>query len=52
MILLELCTNGALREGLNSPLPWSLRVRLALDTAVGLAFLHENNIVHRYKITN
>jgi len=53
MILMELCTCGALREGLRYPLPWSLRVRLALDIAIGLAFLHENNIIHRdIKTTN
>ena len=49
MILMELCSHGALREGLRFPLNWQLRVRLALDTALGLAYLHENNIIHRYK---
>lgn len=44
---MELCERGALRERISEGLPWSLLVRLALDTARGLAFLHENHIVHR-----
>lgn len=53
MIIMELCSHGALREGLRYPLPWALRVRLAMETAEGLAFLHENRIIHRdVKTTN
>ena len=44
---MELCENGALREKLQEELPWSLIVRLALDVASGLSFLHENEIIHR-----
>ena len=45
---MELCENGALREKIQEDLPWNLTVRLALDIATGLSFLHENNIVHRF----
>jgi serine/threonine protein kinase len=48
MIVMELCENGALREKIQEDLPWNLIVRLALDIATGLSFLHENNIVHRF----
>ena len=53
MILMELCKNGALREVLKLHVPWALRVRMALDVAQGLAFLHDQNIIHRdVKTTN
>ncbi len=29
------------------PLPWPRRIRLLRDVAAGLAYLHENRIVHR-----
>jgi serine/threonine protein kinase len=45
---MELCEKGSLRSCLKSTyMPWKLRVRLALDVAWGLVFLHENNIMHR-----
>lgn len=50
MIVMELCENGALREKIQEDLPWNLTVRLALDIATGLSFLHENNIVHRFSL--
>ena len=53
MILMELCKNGALREALKLSLPWNLRVRMALEIVQGLAFLHEQSIIHRdIKTTN
>lgn len=47
MIVMELCKNGALRELLKRKLSWPLKIRLALDIAQGIAFLHENGIIHR-----
>lgn len=45
---MELCERGSLRHCLKvSVIPWKLRVRLALDAAWGIVFLHENNIIHR-----
>lgn len=49
MILLEVCQNGALRERLfDTELSWSLLARLALDVALGLQYLHERHLVHRW----
>jgi hypothetical protein len=45
---MELCGNGALRECLKLNLPWQLRVRIALEVAQGIEFLHSNGIIHRY----
>lgn len=47
MIVLEHCTNGALRDCLKFKLPWNLIVRICLDVTAGLSILHENGIVHR-----
>lgn len=48
IIVMDLCERGSLRECLKLPLiPWKLRVRMALDIAWGLEFLHDNGIVHR-----
>lgn len=53
MIVMELCAKGALREGMLQLMPhnseplWPLITRLALDTALGIQFLHEHGIVHR-----
>lgn len=47
MIIMELCTNGALRECLEHNLKWNLKIRIALDIAQGLVFLHEQGIIHR-----
>lgn len=54
MIVMELCNKGALREGMVHLMPpngvplWPLIVRLALDTALGIQFLHEHSIIHRW----
>jgi len=53
MIDMELCENGYLLHCIHSRLPWPLKVRLILDVAIGLAFLHEHGIIHRdIKTTN
>lgn len=51
LIIMELCERGALRERICDGLPWPLIVRLALDIAGGLSFLHKNHICHRYQTT-
>eukprot|EP00020_Sapocribrum_chincoteaguense_P012252 CAMPEP_0170735608 /NCGR_PEP_ID=MMETSP0437-20130122/3184_1 /TAXON_ID=0 /ORGANISM="Sexangularia sp." /LENGTH=2393 /DNA_ID=CAMNT_0011073939 /DNA_START=304 /DNA_END=7485 /DNA_ORIENTATION=- len=44
----ELCTIGSLKEVLKEfALPWDLTVRLCLDTAIGLLFLHETGLLHQ-----
>jgi serine/threonine protein kinase len=45
---MELCERGALRERICDGLSWTLLVRLALDVANGLSFLHQQHIVHRF----
>jgi leucine-rich repeat kinase 2 len=47
MIIMELCSNGALRECLEQTLGWNLKIRIALDIAQGILFLHEQGIIHR-----
>ena len=46
---MELCENGTVRDILKHRPPWNLVVRLILDIARGIDFLHGENIVHRYK---
>ena len=48
-IVLEFMQNGSLYMLLQSdkPLSWKLRYEIAWDIANGLAFLHENEIIHR-----
>lgn len=48
LIVMELCERGALRERIGDGLSWPLIVRLALDVATGLNFLHQQHFVHRY----
>jgi serine/threonine protein kinase len=53
MIAMELCERGALRECLqlySRESNWELIVRLGMDIAQGLHFLHERGIVHRYAL--
>lgn len=47
IIVMKLCEKGSLRDCLKLPIPWKLRVRIALDVAWGIAFLHEQDILHR-----
>ncbi|CAM9872770.1 unnamed protein product, partial [Chrysoparadoxa australica] len=52
-VVMELCTQGALREALKQKLSWSLKVRVALDIAAAVTCLAEHRIVHRdIKTTN
>eukprot|EP00466_Bigelowiella_natans_P018194 jgi/Bigna1/77113/fgenesh1_pg.45_\ len=48
-LVFEFCRKGSLRDVLDSPmsLPIATRVQLALDVAEGMAFLHQQKIVHR-----
>ncbi|CAI7806748.1 unnamed protein product [Closterium sp. NIES-53] len=57
LLMYELCPNGSLDDVLFEPeeyvLSWEQRVRIALDAAKGLAYLHESNIIHRdFKASN
>ncbi|XP_038662909.1 mixed lineage kinase domain-like protein [Scyliorhinus canicula] len=44
LIVMEYCERGNLKNALNSkkPLPWSTRVRMSLDTARGVYWLHQS----------
>ncbi|XP_072374596.1 mixed lineage kinase domain-like protein isoform X2 [Scyliorhinus torazame] len=44
LIVMEYCERGNLKNVLNSkkPLPWSTRVRMSLDTARGVYWLHQS----------
>ncbi|XP_067853809.1 mixed lineage kinase domain-like protein [Heptranchias perlo] len=44
LIVMEYCEHGTLRKVLGSkqPLPWSTRVRMSLDTARGVYWLHQS----------
>src|SRR5690349_5045493 len=48
-IVMEYCPNGSLFSVLhsNQPLEWSERTNIALGATKGLAFLHEERILHR-----
>lgn len=48
MLVMELCTGGSLNTYLHSqtPISWTLRLRMALEMASGLAHLHDNHIIH------
>jgi len=46
--VMELCSNGALRECLQSQkLGWNLKTRIGLDVATAVLFLHSKEIMHR-----
>jgi len=49
-IVMEYMPNGSLYsvlKNIKQPLDWTIRVRIAIDMACGLAFLHQEHIVHR-----
>ena len=48
-IVMEYMQGGSLFNVLRSkqPLDWTIRARIAIDMASGLAFLHQENILHR-----
>lgn len=62
LLCYELVPNGSLESwlhgplGLNCPLDWDIRMRIALDAARGLAYLHEDSqpcVIHRdFKASN
>ncbi|KAK1356819.1 proline-rich receptor-like protein kinase PERK3 [Heracleum sosnowskyi] len=62
LLCYELVPNGSLEEwlhgplGLNCPLNWETRMKIALDAARGLAYLHEDSqpcVIHRdFKASN
>ena len=47
MEYLELGSLGKVLRGATSVLPWDLRIKIAFDTARGMAFLHRMNFLHR-----
>lgn len=47
LMVMELCANGALREGLQAKMEWPLKVRIAADVAEGLDVLHAAGLIHR-----
>ena len=48
-IVMEYCEKGSLYDWLRTPeaMSWPVRLRISLGFARGLAFLHENKILHR-----
>ncbi|GAB2282189.1 hypothetical protein Dimus_016740 [Dionaea muscipula] len=62
LLCYELVPNGSLEawlhgtQGINCPLDWSTRMKIALDAARGLAYLHEDSqpsVIHRdFKASN
>lgn len=49
-IVMEHMSNGSLFDVLRDkkrPLDWTIRIRIATDIASGVAFLHQENIIHR-----
>eukprot|EP00727_Mastigamoeba_balamuthi_P013054 m51a1_g8371 putative protein serine threonine (751) ;mRNA; r:147310-150555 len=46
-LVMEFAPLGPLSNILPDPIPLRLKTRIALDTASGIAFLHQNNILHR-----
>ena len=46
-IIMEYVKEGSLKRLLKKSLDYSFKLKIALDIAKGLAFLHNNNIAHR-----
>ncbi|XP_057810669.1 LEAF RUST 10 DISEASE-RESISTANCE LOCUS RECEPTOR-LIKE PROTEIN KINASE-like 1.2 [Salvia miltiorrhiza] len=49
LLVYEYIPNGTLSDHLHAatPLPWPHRIRIALETAAALAYLHKSDIIHR-----
>ncbi|CAL1362663.1 unnamed protein product [Linum trigynum] len=52
LLVYEFITNGTLfehvhEEGFKGSLPWETRLRIAVETAAALAYMHSNQIIHR-----
>jgi serine/threonine protein kinase len=46
-IVMEYVQEGSMKKLLKKPLDFGFKIKLALDIAKGLAFLHSSNIAHR-----
>lgn len=48
MLVMELCTGGAMDAYLHSqaPITWAVKLKLALEMSNGLAHLHDHQIIH------
>lgn len=58
LLVYEYVPNGTVADHLHGdrakegPLPWHIRVNIAIETATALAYLHASNIIHRDVKTN
>ncbi|EPS62302.1 hypothetical protein M569_12488, partial [Genlisea aurea] len=58
LLVYEYVPNGTVADHLHgenskeAPLPWSVRMNIAVETAAALAYLHKNDVIHRDVKTN
>ncbi|OWM86296.1 hypothetical protein CDL15_Pgr011120 [Punica granatum] len=58
LLVYEYVSNGTVADHLHGdqakqgPLPWHIRMNIAIETATALAYLHASNIIHRDVKTN